>query len=35
LEIFCEKKRCNNDTCESVKWLKYAKLEDLEDALLI
>jgi hypothetical protein len=28
-------KKKENETCESVKWLKCAKLEDLEDALVI
>jgi hypothetical protein len=30
--IISEKNKSENETCESVKWLKGAKLEDLEDA---
>jgi hypothetical protein len=35
LEIFSVKNKWENKVCESLKWLKGAKLEDLEDALVI
>jgi hypothetical protein len=34
-DILSENKKWENKTCESVKWLKCAKLEDLEDELVI
>jgi hypothetical protein len=30
-----EREKRENETCESLKWLKGAKLEDLEDALVV
>jgi hypothetical protein len=34
-DTLIKKHKWEHETCESVKWLKDAKLEDLEDTLLI
>jgi hypothetical protein len=34
-DILSEKKKWENETCECLKWLKNAKLENPEDALVI
>jgi hypothetical protein len=35
LQIFCVKKKWENEACERFKWLKGEKPEGLEDALVI